>query len=425
MNNINPTSQRNKTEYQKMKKLLKKLTFALASIAITTNAFGQITPQANDERLISIAKQYVHNQHLNNWYEPETISLLDGTTPSNFDFTYNEIGKIATISTIVSEEGVQMELLMTFTYNSANLVDNILVQTIIASTPINLSKSVFTYNASNLVQTEMNYTYAVTQWIETQKSEYQYDEENYLTSVITQNNINGWTNDSKVDYTYEYGLLIIETEYEWGENTWVYEVNHVYEYDFLDRVISITNQEWSNNFQNTEKFVYSYNSDGLLTDIIEQEWEASSNVWNNDDQAVFTYDANNNCIGSTCNEWNGSSWVSNPSESVDITFFYNDMASSMEFENVSTMTVTYTTVNHLGIENNDVNFDIFPNPANNYFKVECEEDINSIEVFNVTGQLITKQSSTTINTADYESGMYLVKVILENGSSISKKIMVQ
>lgn len=408
-----------------MKRSLKKLTFAIASIAFATNAFGQVAPQVNDEQLISIAKQYVYNQHLNTWYEPETISLLDGTTPSTYNFTYNESGKVSTINATVMEEGIQADLLLTFTYNPANLVDNILVQTIVASTPINLSKITYTYNPNNSIQYEMTYIYAVTEWVESQKSEYQYDEENYLTSVVTQNNINGWTNDSKIEYTYEYGLLIIETEYEWGNNTWVYEENHVYEYDFLDRVISITDQEWSNNFQNTEKLVFTYNSDGLLTDIIEQEWESGANIWTNDDQAVFTYDANNNCSGSTCNEWNGSSWVSNPSESVDITLFYNDMASSMEFENVSSMTVTYTTVNYLGIENNDVNFDIFPNPANNYFKVECEENISSIEVFNVTGQLITKQSATTINTADYESGMYLVKIILEDGTSISKKIMVQ
>ncbi|OUS00711.1 hypothetical protein A9Q86_08090 [Flavobacteriales bacterium 33_180_T64] len=73
----------------------------------------------------------------------------------------------------------------------------------------------------------------------------------------------------------------------------------------------------------------------------------------------------------------------------------------------------------LGLEDNTFNgFSYYPNPVKNVLSLESPRAIDNIEVFNVLGQrVITLDSQNTIQNIDMsnlESGMYLVKVSIEN-----------
>lgn len=72
---------------------------------------------------------------------------------------------------------------------------------------------------------------------------------------------------------------------------------------------------------------------------------------------------------------------------------------------------------------NELSFNIFPNPADDFVKIEGN-DLKTVEIFNMTGQTIVRQevggNETTISTKDLESGVYFVKI---NGTKTQKLIV--
>lgn len=74
-------------------------------------------------------------------------------------------------------------------------------------------------------------------------------------------------------------------------------------------------------------------------------------------------------------------------------------------------------------DENALSFNIFPNPADNFVKIEGN-NIQTVEIFNMTGQTIVRQevggNETTISTKDLESGVYFVKI---NGTKTQKLIV--
>lgn len=83
------------------------------------------------------------------------------------------------------------------------------------------------------------------------------------------------------------------------------------------------------------------------------------------------------------------------------------------------------------IENSST-LDVFPNPvSDDQFTVKCDKMIKSVEVFDLLGQLMSTTSfdtpvnETYINIDKNIAGMFLVKVTLENNSTITQKIFVK
>jgi len=69
---------------------------------------------------------------------------------------------------------------------------------------------------------------------------------------------------------------------------------------------------------------------------------------------------------------------------------------------------------------------VYPNPASNFVQIQSEKPLKSIELYDIQGRLLlvkeTINKNETINLSEQTSGIYLLKVISENGS-ILKKIM--
>lgn len=77
--------------------------------------------------------------------------------------------------------------------------------------------------------------------------------------------------------------------------------------------------------------------------------------------------------------------------------------------------------------NFETNFIVYPNPVNDAFAISI--DTKTIEVYNITGQLVksfkNKFSDELISVSDLENGVYLVKVIDNNNNHATKKFIKQ
>lgn len=77
--------------------------------------------------------------------------------------------------------------------------------------------------------------------------------------------------------------------------------------------------------------------------------------------------------------------------------------------------------------NFESNFVIYPNPVNDAFAISI--DTKTIEVYNITGQLVksfkNKFSDELISVSDLENGVYLVKVIDNNNNHATRKFIKQ
>ncbi len=74
-------------------------------------------------------------------------------------------------------------------------------------------------------------------------------------------------------------------------------------------------------------------------------------------------------------------------------------------------------------------FSIFPNPANDYVSIQSENEIVSVEIYNLLGKKVFEQhenlgTNTQINVQNLQNGMYILNVeTLQNGKSSSKLLI--
>jgi hypothetical protein len=70
---------------------------------------------------------------------------------------------------------------------------------------------------------------------------------------------------------------------------------------------------------------------------------------------------------------------------------------------------------------------IYPNPSSGEFNIHADNNLKTINVYNVTGQLVNSYSALATNSYSLKiaaAGLYSVQVITENGSAY-KKVIVQ
>jgi len=77
----------------------------------------------------------------------------------------------------------------------------------------------------------------------------------------------------------------------------------------------------------------------------------------------------------------------------------------------------------LGLEdNNIISFKIYPNPTQNNLFIESQQQIESIAIYTLQGQLIKKSSKSNIDVSQLDAGLYFVQVTIE-GKTIIKKFI--
>jgi len=70
---------------------------------------------------------------------------------------------------------------------------------------------------------------------------------------------------------------------------------------------------------------------------------------------------------------------------------------------------------------------VYPNPCSRYTVVSCPQGARFMEVYDITGSLIYHtddcENQTTLNTADWKSGLYLIKIVDKNGTVYNRKLI--
>ncbi|MBO4574404.1 MAG: T9SS type A sorting domain-containing protein [Bacteroidales bacterium] len=63
-------------------------------------------------------------------------------------------------------------------------------------------------------------------------------------------------------------------------------------------------------------------------------------------------------------------------------------------------------------ENENVMISIYPNPANDFIRIEtmCTSSVQRVEMYSVTGQLVLSSTETEINVSELEPGVYFIRV---------------
>ncbi|MDD4848033.1 MAG: choice-of-anchor J domain-containing protein [Bacteroidales bacterium] len=82
----------------------------------------------------------------------------------------------------------------------------------------------------------------------------------------------------------------------------------------------------------------------------------------------------------------------------------------------------------VGINENENDYQIFPNPANTKVTIKGE-NIENIVVYNVLGQVINNiqvagNTSIDINTAAYEAGVYMLRIVAHDGSMTTQRVVI-
>lgn len=79
----------------------------------------------------------------------------------------------------------------------------------------------------------------------------------------------------------------------------------------------------------------------------------------------------------------------------------------------------FTIDNELSVENHEFQASVYPNPANNSVHVSSSTPMNSINIYAITGQLLSTQEATgtqaEVNVSDLPNGMYLMEISTEKG----------
>lgn len=77
-------------------------------------------------------------------------------------------------------------------------------------------------------------------------------------------------------------------------------------------------------------------------------------------------------------------------------------------------------------EIDDEEISVYPNPANDYIRVEtmCTSYVQRVDIYDVTGKLIISSAETEINVLELKSGMYFVNILTEKGV-VTKKVTIE
>jgi len=72
---------------------------------------------------------------------------------------------------------------------------------------------------------------------------------------------------------------------------------------------------------------------------------------------------------------------------------------------------------------NNLKVAMYPNPVNDVLNIEIENEIKSIEIYNIQGQKVLQSSNKQIETNSLNSGIYMVRVEDVNGAVATQKLM--
>jgi len=383
-------------------------------------------------------------------------------------FSYDSYGQeLEYISTNLDSYGTTtMQQKTEYSYNSNNLLSQIVYYSFVSGSWVNNSKKVYTYNSDDKVSiSEDSYWDSVNSvWVTNIKDEFFYNTDGTLDynikySYDAANSV--WVIVQKKAYTYvsSINLVSLEETFAWDTVTSTYfavtRKNYTYDsnnnntleiFEYFDTVSS----SWVNSSKSSNTF--DVNDD--LIETISYYWQ--NNGWVSSVKSVYT----RNSIGSVtlAESFNYDSvaqtWMSIPSDTNIPTYsnpsisateliipdeismnnyaygqLFNEKLDivSKEFNNTpyERREITYTQINFTAnvTDISELNLSIYPNPVLNTFQIQSVENLTDfkLKIYDIKGQLLmSKENETTINLESLTSGCYMYRLESKEGYKTGK-----
>ena len=106
---------------------------------------------------------------------------------------------------------------------------------------------------------------------------------------------------------------------------------------------------------------------------------------------------------------------------VDDLKIYNYALSPTEVTNL----YTNNTLSSSNFTQNNLEVALYPNPVRDILNIESENDIQSVEIYNIQGQKVLSSNQNQINVSDLAAGMYMVRIQDAENNIATEKIVIK
>lgn len=66
---------------------------------------------------------------------------------------------------------------------------------------------------------------------------------------------------------------------------------------------------------------------------------------------------------------------------------------------------------------------IYPNPTTGIFSIQAKEEVKAVEIYALTGLKLISTTTQTIDASSLSKGIYIVKILMENGTVYTEKLI--
>ena len=99
---------------------------------------------------------------------------------------------------------------------------------------------------------------------------------------------------------------------------------------------------------------------------------------------------------------------------------YSDAQIDTSFQVVACDYILYTSIDELTDDNV---IEVYPNPTIGLLTIKPKQPIDKIELYDLTGKLVTMTRELTIDFSDLPNGLYILTIHITTGQKIGKKII--
>lgn len=288
-----------------------------------------------------------------------------------------------------------------------------------------------TYDILGRIIAELIEQNKINGWINHRLRHYAYGVQNRKMQMIQEKWSNGaWQNDSKSDYGYDnngnYDTVTLQFS-EDGES-WVNGMRLIYTCDQWGNWLKALLESWdTGEWIGGQKINYTSDTRGNI--LTETYAGLTGNTWVDEFRRVYTYDAYDNAISGKNEIFSGMQWI--PEVTSSYIYYKKDYLVMLQ-DNHYRFEASYGNF-PFGIGEKPIRLlTIYPNPANDSFRIGSlpsetftlpgtglaswigspSDMLTEISLYNEAGSLVRNiqvGSISTINVADLNNGLYIIK----------------
>ena len=331
------------------------------------------------------------------------------------------------------------------------------------------------YDAQGKVVLHGTYSWANNSWrlIGGSKEIKTYNSSNLLTEIIGLSVKQGvWTNASRITTSYNTGNAVSEeTSYYWSNNSWEPHERRNYVYGAAGgEPIQIIFQHYnSGGWENTERFnnilwhnfserqFAAYHTESWIGnswflmsksntaydalggyESINQLWQPAGSSWVNNERTTVSYDSQLNFTSYKVETWQGNAWALDSENQEILTYnaageltervrVYWDKPTRSYKYYMRQVYSNFTRISGTEEERQPLRVNLFPNPASDLLHVQLEDGLaTKIQLFDLTNRLVLQEElqpgTSRVNLAQVARGAYMVRLQHAKGTYTSRLI---